>query len=130
MGNSRKIAAIAAAVGSVILAAGCGSSSSGSSSSSGTDFSKVTSLAKGGGMAALVKAAKAEGTLNVITLPSNWANYGNIMKDFTAKYGIKITDANPEGSSQNELTAIKQLKGQSSAPDVVDVGGTLTLAEL
>ena len=30
---------------------------------------------------ALVKAAKAEGTLNVITLPANWANYGNIMKD-------------------------------------------------
>jgi putative spermidine/putrescine transport system substrate-binding protein len=36
-------------------------------------------------MSALVKAAKAEGELNVITLPANWANYGNIMKDFTAK---------------------------------------------
>ncbi len=32
-------------------------------------------------MAALIKAAKAEGHLNVITLPTNWANYGNIMKD-------------------------------------------------
>jgi putative spermidine/putrescine transport system substrate-binding protein len=75
-----------------------------------------------GGMDALVAAAKAEGQLNVITLPSNWANYGAIMKAFTAKYGIKITDANPQGSSQDELNAIKQLKGQSSAPDVVDVG--------
>jgi putative spermidine/putrescine transport system substrate-binding protein len=75
-------------------------------------------------MDALVAAAKAEGKLNVITLPSNWANYGTIMKDFQAKYGIKITDANPEGSSQDELNAIKQLKGQSSAPDVVDVGGS------
>ncbi len=46
------------------------------------------------------------------------------MKDFTAKYGIKITDANPEGSSQDELNAIKQLKGQSRAPDVVDVGSS------
>jgi putative spermidine/putrescine transport system substrate-binding protein len=73
-------------------------------------------------MSALVAAAEKEGQLNVITLPSNWANYGTIMKDFTAKYGIKITDANPDGSSQDELNAIAQLKGQSRAPDVVDVG--------
>jgi len=78
-------------------------------------------------MDALVAAAKAEGQLNVITLPSNWANYGTIMKDFQAKYGIKITDANPEGSSANELSAVKQLKGQSSAPDVVDVGGSFAV---
>jgi putative spermidine/putrescine transport system substrate-binding protein len=78
-------------------------------------------------MDALVTAAKAEGQLNVITLPSNWANYGAIMKAFTAKYGIKITDANPEGSSQDELNAIKQLKGQGSAPDVVDVGGSFAI---
>src|SRR6201999_91143 len=83
-----------------------------------------TSAAAGGGQAALIAAAKAEGKLNVITLPSNWANYGNIMKAFTAKYGIKINDENPEGSSQDELNAIKQLKGQSTAPDVVDVGGS------
>ena len=73
-------------------------------------------------MNALVAAAQKEGQLNVITLPSNWANYGTIMKDFTAKYGIKINDANPDGSSQDELNAIAQLKGQSRAPDVVDVG--------
>ncbi len=73
-------------------------------------------------MNALIAAAKAEGQLNVITLPADWANYGTIMKDFTAKYGIKITDANPDGSSQDELNAIKQTKGQSRAPDVVDVG--------
>jgi hypothetical protein len=63
-----------------------------------------------------------EGTLNVITLPSNWANYGTIMKDFTAKYGIKINDANPDGSSQDELNAVSQLKGQDRAPDVLDMG--------
>ena len=77
---------------------------------------------QGGGMDALIAAAKKEGQLNVITLPADWANYGTIMKDFTAKYGIKITDANPDGSSQDELNAIKQTKGQSRAPDVVDVG--------
>src|SRR5580693_9697805 len=121
--------AIAAALGCVMLAAGCGSSSSssGGSASGSTNWATATSAAAGGGMAGLVAAAKKEGKLNVITLPSNWANYGNIMKDFTAKYGIKITDANPEGSSQNELTAIKQLKGESSAPDVVDVGGSFAV---
>jgi putative spermidine/putrescine transport system substrate-binding protein len=127
VGKNRKIAALTVALGSVILAAGCGSSSSGSSSSSGTDFAKVTSATKGGGMAALIKAAKAEGQLNVITLPSNWANYGNIMKDFTAKYGIKITDANPEGSSQDEINAMEQEKGQSRAPDVLDMGTSFAI---
>jgi putative spermidine/putrescine transport system substrate-binding protein len=73
-------------------------------------------------MDALVAAAKKEGSLNVITLPADWANYGTIMKDFTAKYGIKITDENPDGSSQDELNAIQQTKGQDRAPDVVDVG--------
>jgi putative spermidine/putrescine transport system substrate-binding protein len=73
-------------------------------------------------MNALIAAAKKEGQLNVITLPSDWANYGTIMKDFTAKYGIKINDANPDGSSQDELNAVNQLKGQSRAPDVLDVG--------
>ena len=127
--------ATVAAVGTVVLAAGCSSSgssssssantsSSGGSSASAANFTTCDSTAACGGMSALVAEAKKEGHLNVITLPSNWANYGNIMKDFTAKYGIKITDANPEGSSQDELNAVKQLKGQSSAPDVVDVGGS------
>src|SRR5579862_6361160 len=138
---SKAIVAGVAAVGSILLAAGCSSSSSSSASSatsaaagggssasasasSTANWATCTSAASCGGMDALVAAAKAEGKLNVITLPSNWANYGTIMKDFTAKYGIKITDANPEGSSQDELNAIKQLKGQGSAPDVVDVGGS------
>jgi putative spermidine/putrescine transport system substrate-binding protein len=112
-----------AAVGSVIFAAGCSSgSSSGSSSTASKTVSTASSLSAAGGMSALVAAAKKEGTLNVITLPSDWANYGTIMKDFTAKYGIKINDANPDGSSQDEINAMTQLKGQSRAPDVLDMG--------
>src|SRR5580704_7137608 len=130
--TKRAIVATVAAIGTVVLAAGCSSSSSssantsssGSSSASAANFTTCNSLAACGGMSALVAEAKKEGQLNVITLPSNWANYGNIMKDFTKAYGIKINDANPEGSSQDELNAVKQLKGQSSAPDVVDVGGS------
>ena len=49
------------------------------------------------------------------------------MKDFTAKYGIKITDANPEGSSQDEINAMQQLKGQSRAPDVLDMGTSFAI---
>ncbi len=78
-------------------------------------------------MNALVAAAKKEGQLNVITLPDDWANYGTIMKDFTAKYGIKITDENPDGSSQDELNALNQTKGQSRAPDVFDLGTSFAI---
>jgi putative spermidine/putrescine transport system substrate-binding protein len=98
------------------------SSSSGSTTSSAVNASAATSAAAFGGMNGLIAAAEKEGQLNVITLPANWANYGNIMKDFSAKYHIHITDANPDGSSQDELNAINQLKGQSRAPDVVDIG--------
>jgi putative spermidine/putrescine transport system substrate-binding protein len=118
------------AVGSIALAAGCSSGSSSTSASTGAnvsgkssvDFNTCDSAAACGGMNALIAEAKKEGHLNVITLPSDWANYGTIMKDFTAKYGIQITDENPDGTSQDELNAIAQTKGQSRAPDVVDVG--------
>jgi putative spermidine/putrescine transport system substrate-binding protein len=108
-----------------MLLAACGSSSAGGSASGGSSDAKwktASAISDGGGMATLVKAAKAEGQLNVITLPSNWANYGAIMKDFTKKYGIKINDANPDGSSQDEINAMEQLKTQSRAPDVLDMG--------
>jgi putative spermidine/putrescine transport system substrate-binding protein len=119
--------AAAAVTGSLLLTVGCSSSGSSSgvaasSTSSAANWATATSAAAGGGLNALIAAAKQEGTLNVITLPANWANYGTIMKDFTAKYGIKINDANPDGSSQDELNAVNQLKGQDRAPDVLDVG--------
>ena len=123
MRRAKTIAAVMAAASTAVFAAACGSSNP-SSGASAVDWSKVTHLTASGpdSMANLVKAAETEGKLNVITLPSNWANYGNIMKDFTAKYHIHITDAIPEGSSGQELQAVQTEKGQSRAPDVVDVG--------
>jgi putative spermidine/putrescine transport system substrate-binding protein len=88
------------------------------------DWSKAQSAADGGGMDALVKAAQAEGNLTVITLPRDWCDYGDMMDNFTAKYGIKIQDVNPDGGSADEVQAIKDNmtnKGQQ-APDVLDVG--------
>ncbi|MFZ0994874.1 MAG: ABC transporter substrate-binding protein [Candidatus Dormiibacterota bacterium] len=90
--------------------------------SKATNWSTATSAAAGGGMTALIKAAKKEGQLTVTTLPDNWANYGAIMHDFSKKYGIKITDENPEGSSQYEVDAMQQLAGTSREPDVLDMG--------
>jgi putative spermidine/putrescine transport system substrate-binding protein len=79
-------------------------------------------------MSKLVAAAKKEGTLNVIALPPTWANYGTIIKDFTAKYGIKVNSANPDGTSQDEVNAVRQENGTSAAPDVLDVGQAVALA--
>ena len=110
----------------LVAAAGCTAKSS--SSSGGYDWSKATSAASGGGMSALVAAAKKEGTLNVIALPANWANYGSIIKDFTAKYGIKVNSIAPSDSSAQEVTQIQQKKGTSLAADVLDVGGSVATA--
>jgi putative spermidine/putrescine transport system substrate-binding protein len=123
--------ALAALAALALLAAGtagCSSNSSSGSGSGGTNWSTATSAATGGGMSKLVAAAKKEGQLNVIALPPTWANYGTIIKDFTAKYGIKVNSANPDGSSQDEVNAIKQENGTAAAPDVVDVGMSVALA--
>ena len=110
----------------ILVTAACGGPPSKSSSSSGA--ATATSAAGFGGMAKLEAAAKKEGTLNVIALPPDWANYGNILKAFTAKYGIKINSANPDGSSQDEINAVKQLGATTRAPDVLDMGGAVTVA--
>jgi putative spermidine/putrescine transport system substrate-binding protein len=123
--------AVAGIAAAALLAAGCSSSSSSGSSSgsgSGANWSTATSASAAGGMNALVAAAKKEGTLNVIALPPTWANYGTIISTFQSKYGIKINSALPDGSSQQEVNAIKTENGTAKAPDVVDVGMAVALA--
>src|SRR3712207_1570109 len=61
-------------------------------------------------------------TLNVIALPPDWANYGEMLETFSEKYDIEINSANPDGSSQDELNAVESQKGQDRAPDVLDLG--------
>ena len=72
--------------------------------------------------------AKKEGKLNTIALPPDWANYGEIISTFPKKYGIPITNDNPNGSSAQENQAIRSLKGDSRAPDVVDVGPAFAIS--
>lgn len=84
---------------------------------------KATSLADFGTMEDLEKAAKEEGALNVIALPHDWSNYGEVIESFKKKYPeIKVTELNPNASSKEELDAAKTNKGTDAAPDVFDVG--------
>jgi len=114
----------AAAVGLTILSA------------PGTAFAARRSLAgsslptagTAGNFAEIVANAKKEGHLNTIALPPDWANYGEIMSTFQSKYGIKISNANPDGSSAEENQAIESLKSNSRAPDVVDDGPAFAIA--
>ncbi len=71
--------------------------------------------------AEFVKEAKKEGKLNTIALPPDWANYGQIISTFQKKFGISITNDNPDGSSAQENQAVRSLKGDPRAPDVLDV---------
>lgn len=131
MFNSRKLSGLAAIVAVAALTlSGCsaGNDSSPSSSAGGVDASTATSAADFGGMDALVAAAKKEGTLNVIALPDDWANYGKIIAAFKAKYGITVNSANPNGSSADEIKAADDNKGQDTAPDVFDLGAAVALA--
>jgi putative spermidine/putrescine transport system substrate-binding protein len=124
--------ALAGVAAAALLAAGCSSSGSSSSSGNGTssaaNWATETSASGGGGMNSLVAAAKQEGTLNVIALPPTWANYGAILSAFTAKYGIKINSALPDGTSQQEVNAVKTENGTAKAPDVLDIGLAVALA--
>jgi putative spermidine/putrescine transport system substrate-binding protein len=77
---------------------------------------------RGFSMKEMIAQAKKEGKLNTIALPPDWANYGEIISTFQKKYGLSIDNANPNGSSADENQAVRSLKGDSRAPDVVDVG--------
>jgi putative spermidine/putrescine transport system substrate-binding protein len=124
--------ALAGAAAAALLTAGCSSSGSSSGSSTSTsssvNWATETSVAAGGGMNALIAAAKKEGTLNVIALPPTWANYGTIISTFEQKYGIKINSTLPDGSSQQEVDAVKTENGSPKAPDVLDIGMAVALA--
>ncbi|BCX04262.1 MAG: iron ABC transporter substrate-binding protein [Candidatus Roseilinea sp.] len=75
-------------------------------------------------MAALIAAAQAEGELNVIALPHDWCNYGEMIETFKQKYGLKVNEITPDAGSAEELEAVKANKDNKGpqAPDVLDIG--------
>mgnify|MGYP001224272445 CR=1 FL=1 len=94
-----------------------------------TALAALLTLSAGAALAAppddLVAAAKKEGALTVIALAHSWCNYGGILADFKKLYPeIKINELNPDGSSADELEAIRANKTNKGpqAPDAIDVG--------
>ncbi len=85
----------------------------------------ATEAAPAAGGADLTKLAAdctTEGQVNLIALPDEWANYKGILQSFRDKYpGVKNPVANPDGSSKDEMEAVKTLAGQADQPDNVDV---------
>ncbi|MEL4319526.1 extracellular solute-binding protein [Leifsonia sp. YIM 134122] len=123
----RAVGAIAIAAGAAIALSACSAPAADADSSS--DAKTATSLADFGTLADLEKAAKAEGALNVIALPRDWANYGEVLDAFTKKYPeISITEQSPDVSSAEEIEAAKTNAGLDTAPDVFDLGLTVALA--
>lgn len=116
----------AAAVATTALAlTACGGGDSGGGGGGGgsdSEAASATSAEDFGGMEALIEAAQAEGELNVIALPPDWANYGEMISTFEEKYGITVNSASPNGSSQDELNAVTSQRGQDRGPDVLDLG--------
>ncbi len=119
----------ALAVVAALALSACGAApDNASATADGKSAATATSLADFGGLAALVKAAKKEGTLNAIALPRDWANYGALIDGFQKKYGIKVAVENPDGTSQDEINAVTSRKGQGRAPDVLDLGSSFALS--
>lgn len=92
------------------------------------DAAMATSAADFGGMDGLVAACQAEGRLNTIALPPDWANYGAIIEGFKAKYGVEVDSQQPDANSQDEINAAVQNAGTDRAPDVFDVGQSVAIA--
>ncbi|MDX3754882.1 ABC transporter substrate-binding protein [Streptomyces mirabilis] len=117
------------AVAAALALSACGAAPDDKSTTAdGKSAATATSAADFGGLDALVKAAKKEGTLHAIALPRDWANYGALIDGFKKKYGIKIEVENPDGSSQDEINAVTSRKGQDRAPDVLDLGSSFALS--
>ncbi|MFI9046047.1 ABC transporter substrate-binding protein [Streptomyces sp. NPDC053427] len=102
----------------------CGAGSDTSTGPDGKSAATATTAKAVGGIGALAKAAKKEGTLHAVALPRDWANYGALIDGFEKKYGIKVQVENPNGASQDEINAVTSRKGKDSAPDVLDLGSS------
>ncbi|MEN9524488.1 MAG: hypothetical protein RL536_557, partial [Candidatus Parcubacteria bacterium] len=76
--------------------------------SENTPTSEVSSISPE--LESLIASAQQEGELNVIALPNDWMNYGEIITTFAKKYGIIVNQLNPGASSAEELDTIRRTK--------------------
>lgn len=129
MKHVRVVAALASAA-TVLALASCAApeKEADTTTESGVDAAAATSAEDFGGMDELIAAAQEEGELNVIALPPDWANYGEIIDTFAEKYDIEVNSDQPTAASQDEINAANDLKGTDKAPDVFDLGQSVALA--
>ncbi len=127
--RTRLVAGIALAGIAALTLTSCASNDDApSTGESGVDASTATSLEDFGTLEELEAAAIAEGQLNVIALPRDWANYGEILDLFAEKYPeITINEQSPDVSSAEEIDAAETNAGLDTAPDVFDLGLTVAL---
>jgi putative spermidine/putrescine transport system substrate-binding protein len=128
--NTRKTLIALAATATLLSAAACAApeQESDTTTESGVDAATATSSEDFGGMEELIAAAQDEGELNVIALPPDWANYGEIISTFEEKYDIEVNSDQPDAASQDEINAANDLAGTDRAPDVFDLGQSVALA--
>ncbi|HMK10790.1 MAG TPA: ABC transporter substrate-binding protein [Acidimicrobiales bacterium] len=118
-------------VGPVVLAA-CGDDSGSGAGAADTAVATppstaATKAAASGDLQSVITAAQQDGKINLIALPDDWANYKGVLAGFKQTYDIDFNVANPDGSSADEITAVKNLKGQSTQPDAIDVGPSFAI---
>ena len=128
--RSRRLTVAVAAVSLVFLAACAPPADDDDETPTETGVSpaEATSAEDFGGMEGLVQAAEEEGELNVIALPRDWANYGELIDTFSEKYDIEVNEDQPTAASQDEINAANDLAGTDRAPDVFDLGQSVALA--
>ena len=128
--NTRKMLVSLTATATLMSVAACAApeQENDTTTESGVDAAAATSAEDFGGMDELVRAAQDEGELNVIALPPDWANYGEVISTFEEKYDIEVNSAQPDAASQDEINAANELAGTDRAPDVFDLGQSVALA--
>ena len=130
MNRNRALGASLAAVLALGAVAACAPpAKDNSSGGGGSDAATATSAADVGGMDALVKAAKKEGTLNVIALPPDWANYGNDHQDASrTSTASRSTPTSRTRPARTRSTPRTSSRAPDRAPDVFDLGQSVALA--
>lgn len=103
---------------SLPVLAACGASDSDNSAAEGQTI--------GDDIDEIAELAKEEGEVRLIAYPETWANYKGHFEEFEKKYGVDVVVDSPDASSAEELQAVKNLKGQDTQPDVLDIGYSFT----
>jgi putative spermidine/putrescine transport system substrate-binding protein len=127
-GGAATTAPSAPAASAPAASSGGGEASAPASQAAAGDPKTAKTAAEAGGVDAICAAGKAEGQVTLIATPPDWANYGQMISDFTAKYGIKVQSDQPDADSQTEINTAQQLQGTGRQPDLFDLGTVVALA--